>query len=410
MDDLDLEIHFIKENVVLSRDARSSEKFMHGIKVLMAKNYIDNLSEEVKKGMLEKAEQGQYASRAPLGYTNNPVTHMIEVDPQTAPLVQELFRLYATQRYSLKQLAEVAYDQGIAYRKSGQPFTPGSLEKVLKNPLYYGVFRWNGKLYKGIHEPLISQDLFDATQAAFHRLHKPRKQKHAFAYAGLVTCGHCGCALTPEQHVRKSGRRYVYYRCTGFKGKCGEPFMREEDLANKFADVVKAIHIDDETLAWVVEALKASHKDEAEFHKRAVDDLTRELGKIRSRMSQAYEDKLDGKIDERMWHDLHARYAERQEALERQISAHMAADRQYLQQGVQILELANRAYNLYLQQPHEERAKLLRFVLLNCALKDGNLTAVYRKPFDMLTNGVSHQRRRPQGDLNPCCRRERPVS
>jgi DNA invertase Pin-like site-specific DNA recombinase len=58
LDELDLEIHFVKENVVLSADSRSSEKFMHGIKVLMAKNYIDNLSEETRKGMTEKAEQG----------------------------------------------------------------------------------------------------------------------------------------------------------------------------------------------------------------------------------------------------------------------------------------------------------------------------------------------------------------
>ena len=46
LDDLDFEIHLVKEGAVLSRDSRSSEKFMHGIKVLMAKNYIDNLSEE----------------------------------------------------------------------------------------------------------------------------------------------------------------------------------------------------------------------------------------------------------------------------------------------------------------------------------------------------------------------------
>ena len=50
IDELNLEIHFVKENVILSHDSRSSEKFMHGIKVLMAKNYIDNLSEETKKG------------------------------------------------------------------------------------------------------------------------------------------------------------------------------------------------------------------------------------------------------------------------------------------------------------------------------------------------------------------------
>ena len=209
LDELDLEIHLVKENVILSWDSRSAEKFMHGIKVLMAKNYIDNLSEEVKKGMLEKAEQGQYPSRAPLGYYNNTSTNLIEIDPQTAPLVQELFQLYATQRYSLKQVANIAYDKGIAYRKSGRPLTPGSLKKVLKNPIYYGYFRWDGRLYKGIHEPLISQDLFDATQAAFRRHNKPRKQKHEFAYAGLVTCGHCGCAITPELHVKKSSKRYL---------------------------------------------------------------------------------------------------------------------------------------------------------------------------------------------------------
>jgi site-specific DNA recombinase len=45
VDELEVEIHFPKEGVVLSREARSSEKFMHGIKVLMAKNYVDNLSE-----------------------------------------------------------------------------------------------------------------------------------------------------------------------------------------------------------------------------------------------------------------------------------------------------------------------------------------------------------------------------
>jgi site-specific DNA recombinase len=70
LDDLDVENHLVKENVILARDSRSSEKFMHGIKVLMAKNYIDNLSEETQKGMLEKAAQGIYPSFAPLGYRN----------------------------------------------------------------------------------------------------------------------------------------------------------------------------------------------------------------------------------------------------------------------------------------------------------------------------------------------------
>ena len=70
VDELEVEIHFPKEGVVLSRESRSSEKFMHGIKVLMAKNYIDNLSEETRKGMQEKAEQGIWPTKTPLGYRN----------------------------------------------------------------------------------------------------------------------------------------------------------------------------------------------------------------------------------------------------------------------------------------------------------------------------------------------------
>ena len=61
LDELDVEVHLVKEGAVLSRESRSSEKFMHGIKVLMAKNYIDNLSEEARKGMAEKAEAGLLA-------------------------------------------------------------------------------------------------------------------------------------------------------------------------------------------------------------------------------------------------------------------------------------------------------------------------------------------------------------
>ena len=99
LDDVDLEFHFVKENVILSRESRSSEKFMHGIKVLMAKNYIDNLSKETRKGMLEKAEQGLWPSCAPLGYRNVGGPNgkrTIEPDPAVAPNVTRKVGTFTT--------------------------------------------------------------------------------------------------------------------------------------------------------------------------------------------------------------------------------------------------------------------------------------------------------------------------
>ena len=58
LEDYDLEVHLVKEGTVISKDSKSHDKFIHGIKVLMAKNYIDNLSEEISKGLHEGLEQG----------------------------------------------------------------------------------------------------------------------------------------------------------------------------------------------------------------------------------------------------------------------------------------------------------------------------------------------------------------
>jgi DNA invertase Pin-like site-specific DNA recombinase len=85
IDDLGIEVHLVKEAVILSQDSRSSEKFMHGIRVLMAKNHIDNLSEEVWTGMRERAEQGHWPAIAHLGYRNNTSTRRIDIDPERGP-------------------------------------------------------------------------------------------------------------------------------------------------------------------------------------------------------------------------------------------------------------------------------------------------------------------------------------
>ena len=84
LEDLEIGIHFVKENETLSKDAKSQVKFMHDIRLAMARNYSENLREEVKKGMCEKASQGTYPGRAPFGYRNNMATRTIGIHPEKA--------------------------------------------------------------------------------------------------------------------------------------------------------------------------------------------------------------------------------------------------------------------------------------------------------------------------------------
>src|SRR6516225_8552164 len=149
VDELEVEIHFPKEGVVLSRESRSSEEFMHGIKVLMAKNYIDNLSEEARKGMQEKAEQGIWPTKTPLGYRNITGTDgkkIIATDPAIAPLIAKMFEWYARGNISLTEAARKANAAGFVYHKSGAKVPVSANHAILRSRRYTGWFEWNGRV------------------------------------------------------------------------------------------------------------------------------------------------------------------------------------------------------------------------------------------------------------------------
>jgi site-specific DNA recombinase len=109
---------------------------LHGIKVLMAKNYVDNLSEEVKKGLREKAERGHWPAVAPVGYVNNRVTHRIEVDSVRGPLVARVFDLYATGDYSLKAITRLAYEMGLSHPRADRRMTKSEIHRMLQRLVY----------------------------------------------------------------------------------------------------------------------------------------------------------------------------------------------------------------------------------------------------------------------------------
>jgi len=201
-----------------------------GMNVVFAKYYVDNLSEEVKKGLNEKLARGEWPGWAPLGYRNVREKHAaarIVPDPVVAPLIQRAFEEFATGEYSLAGLSRKLYREGLAGRLRGNPLTKSILrDRILTNPFYCGLMRYRGGVHHGSHEPLISQALFERVQAVLHSQSRPRRQRHSFRYSGLFQCRGCGCAVVAD----RKKERYVYYRCSHRRGDCREGYVREEAL------------------------------------------------------------------------------------------------------------------------------------------------------------------------------------
>jgi site-specific DNA recombinase len=389
LDELDVEIHLVKEGTILSRDSRSSEKFMHGIKVLMAKNYIDNLGEESRKGMLEKAEEGIWPSQAPLGYRN--VTgpngkKLIEVDPAAAPLVTRMFETYAAGRHSLTDMVRLAREEGLRTKK-GCALTKASIHYMFHTRLYMGEFVWQEKTYAGTHTPLVSREVWERVQAILDGRFETRHRKvvHDFAFSHLIRCGHCGCSLVGE--IKKG--RYVYYHCTGYKGKCPEPYTREEVLEERFGAVLESLTFDDDVMAWVAQALRESHRDQQQHHEAAIARLRDAHDRLQRRIDAAYLDKVDGRIDGGFFDRMAGQWRAEQDQIARDLQGHLGANRHYLDEGVKLLELARRAAETYRRQSPSEKRKLLDFVVSNSTWKGGELAVSLRQPFDMLAESAA---------------------
>lgn len=385
IDELDLEIHFIKENFILTKDSRSSEKLMHGIKVLMAKNYIDNLSEEVRKGLRTKASQNLWPSFAPLGYSNTAGAdgkRIIVPDPVLGPMITKLFGWFATGEYSLKALAKKAYAEGFRFRKSQGKVPVTTLHKVLRKRIYTGDFDYGGVMYQGTHEPLVRSDIWERVQEILdgRQERKHRKLTHDFAYSGLIRCGHCGCSLVGEL---KKGR-YVYYHCTGYRGKCGEPYTREEILEQGFAARVRELVVPPPVLQWLQFEMAETDKTECAARAQTVRREQGELERTQTRLEILYEDRLDGRIDPATYDRKAEENRQQQERIRQKIRDAEAALLPPVSEAIDLVAVTSRAADLFLEQPGTEQRKLLRLLLKQASWKGGELRMSLREPFENL--------------------------
>ena len=379
LDELKVDVHFVKEGIVVSEESRSSEKFIHGIKVLMAKNYVDNLSEEVKKGMHQKCEEGHYPGMAPIGYLNvrEGGRSLLAVDPERALLVRNLFELYDRGEHSIQALADYARTSGLRGKKGGL-LGPAVIHNALRNPLYAGQFHWGGKSYVGNDPALITWALFERVQARLDGHPYTRGRSHDFAFAGLVTCGHCGGAVTAE--IKKE--KYVYYHCAT---RCmREAFTSEAKLSAMFAAAVRPLRLPEDVREAFLASLRDSRRDIEVDVRARLQAAQARLERVTRLINAAYEDKLEGRIDDAFFNTKRAEWETQRAAAADEIQRLTHASAKCLDTAIHVFELANRAYDLLISREPREQRRLLEVLLSNSVLAEGMLEVTFQTPFDLL--------------------------
>jgi DNA invertase Pin-like site-specific DNA recombinase len=197
-----LVIHFSREKLIYDDE---SDDIKYHLDVILAHRETKQLGKRVKTVFQKKIEEGTICGDSPLGYLNKKRYDKkkdaleVNIDPERGHLVKKLFEMYSTGLYSMQDLCTFVDKAGLRSKKNNK-ISKSQVEKVLKNPFYYGFQRYNGELHKHIHPRLISKELFDECQLVKkgRGKTKSRRTQKPFIFKGLLTCSHCGCVKPPK--------------------------------------------------------------------------------------------------------------------------------------------------------------------------------------------------------------------
>ena len=384
-EDQERQIHFVKTNLVIHKNSTSDEKFRWDIEVVLSRKYINNLSEEVKKGQKEKLAQGWLPLKPPIGYkSDGDKGHIIHViDEERAPLIVKMYELYSTGNYSVKALAEFMKGEGLRSDRN-KPVSKTTMHRLLSNHFYYGKNEWNGKLYDGVQQPIITKELFDTVQERLSIKFggQPRYRKHFFVFKGKIRCKECNGTVSWE--IQKG---HFYGHCNHYKYCSQKTWVKqgevEEQLFKYFYSI--APHSKN-VLAVLEEALKESHAGEIEYNTLKKEGFNRIIQTSDQRIEGAYKDKLDHKMPAALCEKV---IEDETKEKEKALSSLKKLNKSrfiYYQAGFSIHELAMNAVKIYNSKKAtlEEQRLLLSKVFSNLGLNEGEISTNYTFGFEFL--------------------------
>lgn len=266
-----------------------NEKFLLMILGSQAKLENDNKMVNVKRGLRARCEMGLWPSVPPTGYLSHSDRNKkceVVLDEQRADVIKQMYEKVAYDGWSGRKLFYWLKDDIRFRTKHGKPLTLSNIYIILKSTFYYGEFEYpkgGGQWYKGVHDPIITKDLYLQVQDRITSDHVVRDQNKEFAFTRMITCGICGSGVTADEKFKKlkdgTTNRYVYYGCTKFKDKnCPCGYVREEDLIEQLANVLDVVSLDE---IGMKDRIKAEIESHNEFQESVLGKEIKEKIKIK---------------------------------------------------------------------------------------------------------------------------------
>lgn len=369
-------LHFFDDGIIYDKDSPASVVLQLMMLGSFAIFYSHDLAQKSKRGLIEKARQGEWPNKAPYGYRNNKETKRIEIDPVMSPWIIRIKQLAATAHHSCESIAQTVWNEGCPRRLS-----KSSVHYIIRNPLYYGYVQYQDIYTKGVHEPIITKELHDAAIAALERFDRPKYTSQPFRFKGLIHCALCACAVVFE---RKKGK-YVYGHCTRRRPCASTGNVREEEVEQAVESILASLSVGPDLTKRILGYLEetAPQAATANVSQLAIAQQTR--GRIKAAQEKARDAMCRSVISEADYTKQSRAYEEQLAGLEETIKKlEESAPANILPLARSTLELSNSCESLYKTMNDEQKRELLDSVCSNFLLDEKKLVPEWRKPFQLV--------------------------
>lgn len=374
--DAERRLHSIKEDIILHVNAKSDVKFMWNINIAAAKRHTDNLREEVRKGYMEKLAQGWLPDSPPPGYmnvtTNGKHVHHAP-NPKTKSIIVRAFKKYLEPGESLVSIVDFLERSGIRNR-NGQPHNKTRVHKILQNPYYIGIIRYDGKEYPGAHKPIIDKELFEKVQRKLHGNNPSHYQHHNPVFKGIITCASCGGFVTWQL---QKGR--FYGACQRTTEACkGRKLLREDRIeAEIVAMLEQLVCPSPEIIQWVADTMRDQQQDNIEEKEALQNSINTQLERIERMDERLYDDKLSGDISPEKYAEKHAEFIRQKAELRQRLDTIDSTARNRLDHVLVLLELSQKAAQIYASRSAEQKRLIITKLFDNVQYDNDSISVKY---------------------------------
>jgi len=223
-------------------------RLLRNIMLTFAQFERELTSERTKDKLLERAKKGFWnGGNAPYGYKRE--NKRLVINKKEAEIVRLIFETYL-ETSSINELYDLLKEKNIK-NNQGKIFSKAHLALILRNIAYTGKIKYAGQNYQGIHQPIISEELFELAQKTYKKRIRKFRIYRDFLLGSLIRCGECGYTMSAcftNKHRNGKLRRYYYYRCTCVNKKgwqaCSTKEVSAERIENYILENLERISLD----------------------------------------------------------------------------------------------------------------------------------------------------------------------